>query len=193
MVEVWAIVLAAGESVRMGTPKMLLPFHGSTILEKVIENISKSTISKIMVVTGADSETIIRQIRNLNVSYCYNEKYSEGMLSSVICGFRNVPPETSAIAVFQGDQPLIKHETINIVITAYDKSDRGLIIPVFENRRGHPFLIDKKYRKEIEKLNPDEGLRSLSSIFKEDVLEVETNDQGILKDIDTYEEYMNLK
>jgi molybdenum cofactor cytidylyltransferase len=113
------------------------------------------------------------------------------MLSSVKCGFRSLPDDFEAALVFQGDQPMISPETVNEVITAYRKSGKGIVIPVFSKKRGHPLLIDRKYRSEVEKLNPDEGLRSLAAKFSNDILEVNVESQEILKDIDTQEDYMN--
>ena len=92
-------------------------------------------------------------IKKMSVKYCYNENYKEGMLSSVKCGFRNLPSDFKAVLVFQGDQPLIAPIAVNDVIEAYRLSGKGIVIPVFEKKRGHPLLIDRKYRNEIEKLN----------------------------------------
>jgi len=172
----WAIILAAGASKRMGFPKMLLTFSGRTMIENVIANVIESEVDNIMVVLGADR-------------YCYNDKYKEGMLSSVKCGLRNLPSDIDAVLVFQGDQPFITPKSINTVIHAYLASGTGIVIPVYEKRRGHPILIDRKYLDEIEKLEAREGLRSLAYKFSDDVLEVDTKDSGILRDFDTYEEY----
>ena len=190
MAEICAIILAAGESKRMGSPKMLLPFNGSTMLESVIANVSASEIAKIIVVLGADKEALVQLLGKLHISYCYNENFKEGMLSSVQCGFRNLPQEINAALVFQGDQPLITRNAINPLIEAYLLSGKGIVIPVYNLKRGHPILIDIKYRKEIEKLTPDEGLHMLSARFPEDVIEIETSESGILRDFDTYKEYM---
>lgn len=81
MSEIWAIILAAGESKRMGSPKMLLPFMGITIIENVIANVSGSKVDNIMVVLGADRDSIVKLIRTKAVNYCYNENYKDGMLS----------------------------------------------------------------------------------------------------------------
>jgi molybdenum cofactor cytidylyltransferase len=189
MGEIWGIVLAAGESKRMGFPKMLLKFNGSTMIENVIRNVSGSEIKNIMVVLGSDSEKLVKLVDDCNVSRCFNEKYKEGMLSSVKCGIRNVPSDYKAVLVFQGDQPLITPEVINIVMAAYRSTGKGIVIPVFEKERGHPVLIDRKYRDEIEKLNDNEGLRSLSYHNPDDILEIETGEPGILRDFDTYEDY----
>jgi len=189
MGEIWAVILAAGESKRMGLPKMLLTFSGRTMIEKVITNVSESKIDKIIVVLGAYREALIELISKLPVKYCYNDNYKKGMLSSVQCGFRNLSSVCRAVLVFQGDQPLITSNAINEVIEAYLSSGKGMVIPVYKGRRGHPLLIDIKYRDEIEKLNPDKGLRSLACMFSDDVLEVDTNESGILTDFDTYEQY----
>jgi molybdenum cofactor cytidylyltransferase len=91
MGEIWAIILAAGESKRMGSPKMLLMFNGRTMIENVIANVSESKASKILVVLGAYRDALVKLIEKLAVRYCYNDNYKEGMLSSVQCGFRNLP------------------------------------------------------------------------------------------------------
>jgi molybdenum cofactor cytidylyltransferase len=190
MDEFWAIILAAGESRRMGFPKMLLSFNGSTMIESTIANVSGSKVNKIMVVLGAEGKRIEEITRHLPVEYCYNDNYKEGMLSSVKCGFKNISPEFKAALVFQGDQPLITPVTINTVIDAYLSSDKGLVIPVYDHKRGHPLLIDRKYIGEIAALCPATGLRSLPGKFSDDVFEVETSEEGILRDFDTYEDYL---
>lgn len=191
MKKFWAIVLAAGESKRMGSPKMLLDFGGKTMLERVIENVTASEIPNVLVVMGAEREKLTEIIERLPVSLCFNENYKEGMLSSVKCGFRNVPQDTDAVLVFQGDQPFISPEVVNSVIEKYLSSDFGLVVPVFDGKRGHPLLIGQKYFSKIEFLDSSEGLRSLTRKNSKDVLEVNTNQPGILRDFDTYADYKN--
>jgi molybdenum cofactor cytidylyltransferase len=190
MNDIWAIVLAAGESRRMGIPKMLLPFDRSTMLETVITHIINSKINRLLVVLGAEKDAICQKIGKMNLTCCYNEYYKEGMLSSVKCGFRNLPSDFKAAMVFQGDQPLIETNTINTMAEAYLSSNNGIVIPVFKKKRGHPIVIDRKYRNEIEKLNPEIGLRELTLSFSNDILECNTEDPGILRDFDTYKEYL---
>jgi len=189
MTDFWAIILAAGESKRMGKPKMLLPFKGSSIIENVIANIKGSRVRDIMIVLGADSEFLTPMIQTKDVNYCYNVNYRDGMLSSVICGLNSIPPDHEAIIVFQGDQPLISPVVTDAVIESYLSTRKGIVIPVYNKKRGHPILIDRKYTNDIRELNPMEGLRSLLFKFPEDVLEVETDEAGILRDFDTPDEY----
>lgn len=190
MGEIWSIILAAGESKRMGFPKMFLEFNGRTMIENVIEHVAGSDTDGILVVLGAGSDDLMSLVGKYEVRYCYNEHYKEGMLSSVQCGFRNLPAELDAVMVFQGDQPFITPLVINSVINEYRSSGRGIVIPVFHGKRGHPLLLDSKYRDQIETLDPSEGLRSIARIYSAEVLEVETNEPGILRDFDTYDEYI---
>jgi molybdenum cofactor cytidylyltransferase len=185
----WAIILAAGESKRMGSPKMLLPFNNKTMLETVIGNVTGSEIDNVLVVLGSGRDKLTELVEKCNVRHCYNDNYKSGMLSSVKCGFKNLPSELEAVLVFQGDQPLISPEVINMVISAYRSSDKGIVIPAFKSKRGHPLLIDQKYRDEIEKLDDSKGLRSLSLNYPDDVLQFETDSEGVLRDFDTWEEY----
>jgi molybdenum cofactor cytidylyltransferase len=189
MNEIWAVILAAGKSERMGSPKMLLPFGNKTMLACVIGNVVNSDTDRTMVVLGAENEKITEVVNESGVDYCNNQNFNQGMLSSVKCGLQNIPDDFRAALIFPGDQPLIRSSTVNLLIERYFASSKGIIIPLYSRKRGHPLLIDRKYREEIIKLDISQSLRSLSEKFPDDVLEIETDDEGILKDFDTPEEY----
>ena len=191
MNKICAIILAAGESKRMKVPKMLLPFNGKTMIEKVIENVIRSEVFRILVVLGSYREEILGSISHLPVYHCFNENYRKGMLSSVQCGFKNLPADFEAVLVFPGDQPFIEPEVINLIIKSYRETRNRIIVPVYVNKRGHPVLIDRIYADEINTLEENQGLRSLLELHPEDVLEVKTNSPGVLKDFDTKEDYLN--
>lgn len=186
-----ALVLAGGESKRMGSPKMLLPFRGMTMVENVIASIKSSGIDEVFVVVGAERDRISGVLQKHNVHTCFNINYREGMLSSVIHGIKCLPEPTSAVLVFQGDEPLISPLSTRKVIETYHSTGKGLVIPVYKGKRGHPLLIDNKYFHEIEMLDHSRGLRNLSERHPDDIAEAETDDPGILKDFDTFEEYTN--
>jgi len=189
MSDVWAIVLAAGASSRMGTQKLLLPFGGKTVIEKVIEQVESVVKSNILVVLGSHRDEIRNKIGRPQVKYIHNELYMEGMLSSVICGFKALPDDVKAALLYLGDQPQIPSGIALQVISAWRQSGKGIVIPVFSGKRGHPVLIETRYMKEIEQLDPEQGLRMLSKKFSSDVQEVECTSQEILRDIDTPEDY----
>jgi molybdenum cofactor cytidylyltransferase len=190
--ETWAIILAAGESRRMRKNKLLLPFHKKTLIEIVVKHAMQAGIDNILLVLGAYRDDLLPVIRRMPVKHCYNEDYEKGMLSSVQCGFRNVPPSMDAALIFLGDQPAIPGKVARSLIKEYKKSERGIVIPVHKGKRGHPVLIHKRYRKEIEELDETEGLHGLMRKFSHDILEVEVDSPGILKDIDVPQDYLDL-
>lgn len=190
---IWAVLLAAGESKRMGTPKQLLPFGRTTVIETALEHILASSVDRTLVVLGAVRDRLEPLLKRFPVSLTVNPGFLEGMLSSVRWGIRHLPPDARAALIFLGDQPWITPETIDRVIHAFKTTGRGLVLPVQGDAGGHPLLIDLKYREEIESLNPAVGLRELLSRHFEDVCRVESGDAGILRDMDTPREYEDSK
>jgi len=190
MNDVWAIVLAAGMSTRMGTQKLLLPFDGKTIIEKVVENILNSGIENILVVLGADHEEVAEALEFWPVQTVLNENFREGMHTSVTIGVYALPDGAKAVLIFLGDQPCIPENAIRKVIKAWQNSGKGIVIPLYEGKRGHPPLYDLKLRNELQHLDPSVGLRSIAQKFPEEIEAVETGSPGILKDIDTRDEYL---
>jgi len=186
---IWAIILAAGESKRMGEPKMLLPFGGKTIIEAVAECVVSSEVESSLVVLGAERERIEEKIRDYGIKSVFNPDFQSGMLSSVKCGFKAVPEGTRAVLIVLGDQPRISSDIINQLIEAYKRTGKGIVLPVFEGERGHPVIIDVKYREEVENLSPEIGLRGTVYSHPEDILEIEVDTPSILKDIDDETDY----
>jgi molybdenum cofactor cytidylyltransferase len=186
---VWAVILAAGESKRMGEAKLLLPFGEKTIIETVIDNVIQSKIEKILVVLGSNREKIEQRIKNYSLKITFNPDFRSGMLSSVHAGFQALPEYAQAALVVLGDQPFISTSVIDNLIDAYGRTGKGIVLPVYKGERGHPVLIDMKYRIEVENLSPDIGLRGTVYNHPEDILEVEVKSQSILKDIDYIEDY----
>lgn len=190
MGKICAIILAAGESKRMNAPKLLLPFAGKTMIERVVDNVLQSGVDLTIIVLGSYRKEISAAISHLPVKVCFNESYRSGMLSSVKCGFENLPGEYDAVLVFPGDQPYIDPVVTDKVINDYRDSGKGIVIPVYNGKRGHPLLIDFKYRAFVNRIPEDEGLRWLAANFPEDVHEVDTSSNGILKDFDTIDDYL---
>jgi molybdenum cofactor cytidylyltransferase len=187
------MVLAAGESKRMGRTKQLLPFANKTVLETVIDRITRSNVDDILVVLGSNREKIEEVIKDLPVKRVYNPNFKEGMLSSVQKGFTAIPEEAEAVLVVLGDQPKIPSSVIDQIATAYRSTEKGIVLPVYEGKRGHPVLISTKYREEVANLHPEIGLRELVHKHPEDILEVDLDSSSVLEDIDTPDDYKNLK
>lgn len=190
MKTITAIILAAGESVRMKEPKLLLRYGGVTIIEKVLQNVKNSSINDYIVVLGAYSSEIIKATGEDISKYCFNENYKNGMLSSVKCGITHISGGTDAVMIILGDQPMAGTSVINEVAGCYRNNNDGIVIPVFEGKRGHPVVIDLKYRNDIINLEPGRGLKGLMEEKNDDIREISIRDGSILRDIDTPEDYI---
>lgn len=189
MGEIWGIILAAGSSTRMKKQKMLLPFKGQSIIETVVSNVIPALKLNVIVVLGANRDEISKKLSKFQVKLIENRNHLAGMLSSVICGIDSLPESSEAALVYLGDQPQISTDVTFKVVDAYKKSGKGIVIPVYKGKRGHPVLIDMKYKSEIKQLDPGKGLRQLMEKFTADVHEVECRRPEILRDIDTPQDY----
>jgi len=186
---IWAMVLAAGESRRMGRQKLLLPYGGTTVVEAVVRAALDSSVDETMVVLGADREAVRDALKSYPVTFAVNEDFRRGMLSSVQAGFRALPGGSEAAVVMLGDQPAVASRTIDELVQAFRKDDRGIVLPRYAGRRGHPVLVGTGYREEINGLDPEVGLRGLRQAHPEDVLEVEVSAPAPPEDMDVPDDY----
>ena len=186
---IWAVVLAAGESRRMGTQKLLLPFGETTVVEAVVATARGSRADRVMVVLGSDAGEVRKKLESSGAAFTINEDYARGMLSSVQAGFKALGGGAEAAVVMLGDQPFLPAKVVDAVIEAYRTSGKGIVIPVCRGRRGHPVLVDMKYRDEVLGLDPADGLRQLMRAHPGDIHDVEVENSNILRDMDTPEDY----
>ncbi len=188
---IWAVVLAAGESRRMGKQKLLLPFGETTVVGAVVRTALASRVDRVRVVLGADKDEVRRKLEPLGVDFAVNEKFSEGMLSSVRTGLESLPEDAEAAVIMLGDQPFLPVRVVDAVVEAFRRSGKGIVVPAFHGRRGHPVIVGLKYRDEVLALDPANGLRQLMHAHSEDIHEVEVEDANILRDMDVPEDYAN--
>ena len=187
---IYGVVLAAGLSRRMGQSKQLLPFGDRTVLQSVVDALLAADLADVVVVLGHNSEEVQTSLAPRPVTCCVNTAYREGMFSSLLCGLRHLPEDADAALIALGDQPQIETRVAQQVVAAYRAGDSGIVIPTWSGKRGHPVLVDlKRYRTAIFALSGDEGLKPVMRGYPEDTLEVPVDDDGILRDLDTPEDY----
>jgi molybdenum cofactor cytidylyltransferase len=184
-----AIILAAGESKRMGKPKQLLPLGKSTLLEQAIDNLLNSSVDETIVVLGHKAEEITEKIANKPVKVVINPDYQQGMSTSIVAGLIMVDPRSQAVMLALGDQPLVTSRTINQLIEAFNKNRKGIAVPTYRGRRGHPIIFDIKYKAELFKLKGDIGGREIIQNHPKDVFMVAVDSESVVSDIDTQDEY----
>jgi molybdenum cofactor cytidylyltransferase len=186
-----AIVLAAGQSKRMGQPKQLMPAGKSTLLEQAIDNLLNSSVDETIVVVGCKAEEITQAIASRPVKIMFNHNYSQGMSTSIIAGLVLVDPASRAVMLALGDQPLVESGTINQLIDAFNNHDKGIAVPTYRGKRGHPIIFDIKYKDELFELKGDIGGREIIKNHPEDVLEVAVDSESVITDIDTKDDYQS--
>lgn len=185
-----AIILAAGESKRMGQPKMLLPWGEVTIIEHVISVFIRAGIEELLVVTGGAREKVEEIIREYPVRPIHNQGYTTGeMLSSLQCGLRALSSQTQATFIGLGDQPQVEEGSVRMIYEAYRRKRSGLIVPSFQMRRGHPWLVARPLWNEILEMKSPGSPRDFLNKHASEIEYVNVNTSSILADLDTPEDY----
>ncbi|HWP47086.1 MAG TPA: molybdenum cofactor cytidylyltransferase [Candidatus Limnocylindrales bacterium] len=190
-----AILLAAGESKRMGRPKQLLLVDGQPIVVQSLRNLIASQVDEVILVLGYYAELILAEVQRYfqkGFKIVVNPYYREGMSRSLQEGLKQVNKESEAVLIALADQPFVETQSLNKIIQAYHNTPYGIIVPTYGGRRGNPVLLSLKYRQEMESLTGDVGCREILKRYREDILEVEVDSPGILKDIDTPVDYQSL-
>lgn len=192
MQNIVAIVMAAGLSSRMGTFKQLLPYRDKKVISSIVEVLLLSQITNTYVVVGYNQDQVKEELCNYRITTLYNPYYEEGMHTSVMCAVKSIPYDCDGFMMVLGDQPEISVKLIDSLIEAKSKTNKGIIIPSFVNRKGHPVIFDKKYIEQARNLDPDKGLKALVQNNKDDICYLIVNDESVLFDIDTPSDYENL-
>jgi len=184
-----AIVLAAGQSKRMGKLKPLLRFNDTTFLGQIISVLKLSDVDIITVVLGAEAETIRKSVDLSGTNIVINKDYQKGQLSSLIAGIEETPQETEAILLCLVDNPFITKEVVNKIISKFKETNNPIIVPVFEKNRGHPTLFARSLFNELLNAPEEKGARYVLYSNEGKILELEVSERGILIGIDTPDDY----
>lgn len=185
-----AVILAAGESKRMGQPKMLLPWGNEKVLTHVVNVFQNAGIEDILVVTGGAREQVERLLSGQRVRTVYNEAHAGGeMLSSVQCGIKSVARQTQAMLIGLGDQPQVREGSVRRVCEAFRESKSNLVVPSYRLRRGHPWLVAQPLWDELLEMKSPQSPRDFLNAHRNDIHYVEVDDPNILADLDTPEDY----
>ena len=186
-----AILLAAGKATRLGKPKQLTPFGQGTIVEQAIDNLLSSAVNEVVVVVGYRAEEVVKTVAAKPVKLVINPDYEQGMSTSIIAGLKLVDSRARVVMLALGDQPLINSQTINRLIEEFYNRDKGIAIPTYRGRRGHPIIFAIKYKEKLLELKGDIGGRQIVRDHPDDILEVAVNSKSIISDIDTIGDYQS--
>ncbi len=173
----------------MGTLKPLLPVRGKPLLQNVLENVRCAQVDEIIVVLGRSADLIQARIPFDSVKVIINNAYQDGMATSLRAGLLEVSPEADAALVVLGDQPFVRPETIDRIVSHYREHNPQIVIPVYDGSRGNPVLIDRSVFPELMRLSGDTGCRAIFEKYPDTILRVAVDDPAVLFDLDTPEDF----
>ncbi len=178
-----AVILAAGESSRMGTQKLLLDIKGKPMIERVFESF-KGAADEIIVVLGHNPDEITPTLKKLGVEWTVNPKYSEGMISTFKEGLKNLK-NLDAVFLALGDQPFVDREFLAKAVESW-KQGAKVVSPMFRGKKGHPVLFDRSLFEEILTLGKNQFIRDVIHKHKDEHRVIESGEWAVT-DLDTPE------
>lgn len=174
----------------MGVQKLLLPLAGKPVIAHLVDAFLRSPVARVLVVVGPADEPIRQVLAGRQVEFVVNPRPEGEMLESVRCALREIPADTSGVAVTPGDLPGLSPEIIAGLVHAFESSNRGIVVPAANGRRGHPIVFSTRFCEEVLTGYDQVGLRGLLQAHAKDVFEVETGAWGVVEDLDTPEDYL---
>ena len=189
-----AIVLAAGESRRMGdVNKLTLSVDGVPLLRRTVTRLLDSELQQIVVVTGHERATARTLLADLPVSLAHNAKYAEGRTTSLYCGMRALSEPCAGVMVCLSDQPLLEVGDVNRLVHAFlERRPVLALVPGYRDRRGNPRVLSDRLREAILAAGGELDCRRLIAENPAQVVTLEMDNDHVLFDLDTPEDYQRL-
>jgi molybdenum cofactor cytidylyltransferase len=185
-----AIVLAAGRSKRMGAFKPLLPFGNRTVIESCIEHLRGGGVETVIVVIGqgSDAKSLQKHLKDAQVTVVVNPDANSEMSDSIRCGVSQLPQQTKALLITPADHPAVPCFVIAELINAW-RQGAPLVVPTFNERGGHPVVVDISFRDQLLNLDPQYGLKGLFRSHPGIARRLAVNSNYIARDMDTWDDY----
>jgi molybdenum cofactor cytidylyltransferase len=189
MVKCAGLLLAAGKSTRMGSLKALLPWEGTTLLQFQLTQLEHSTIDQLVVVLGYHSNKLLPYVKESSTHIVWNENYEKGKTESIKQGVLAIHKDADCFILSSVDQP-VSHFLLDSMINEFRLTNSNIIIPVYNDRRGHPILLSTKLRNEIMQISEETyGLKAILQRRKNEIRELIVEDQSILFNFNNEKDY----
>lgn len=185
-----AVILAAGQSQRMGRPKMTLPWGDTTVIGQVVHTLTTAGVEEIVAVTGGARQQVEQALADMGVRTTFNPRFAQDeMAFSLQVGLEALPEQVAAALVVLGDQPQMECEVVQAVIDAYHKTRALLVVPSYQMRRGHPWILARPLWKAVLALHPPQTLREVINAYARQITYLNVERDSILRDLDTAADY----
>ncbi|MEA1785348.1 nucleotidyltransferase family protein [Arenibacter sp. GZD96] len=188
------LILAAGNSSRMGSVKQLLPWKNGTLLENAIQQATASHANEVIVILGAHAEKIKKNKPIHGVKYLENKNWASGLGTSIAFGvqyIQNHPNKPKGVLLMLADQPLVNTAFLNEMMLRFEEAPNSIIATKYKNRYGVPALFSPDYFRELAMLHDDFGAKMIIENYKDRILAMKS--AGKTADIDSPEDYVRLK
>jgi len=193
-----AILLAAGESKRMGdTDKRFLLYKGKPLVNHVMLNLWHSKQSQLVIVMENNDNNLLNGQENEQIKVVVNPDYQRGMTTSIQVGVAAASENATGYMICLADQPLITSEDYNLIIKAFENTyllnEKCIIVPFFDQKKGNPVIFSAHYREVILTHKNMEGCKEIIQANKEHIVTIDMPNDHILRDVDTPEDYERLE
>lgn len=187
------IVLAAGQSRRLGRPKQLLRLDGRPILDIVLQNASQSRLAELYLVLGNEADRIAAAIGDHGQRVVINPNFAEGQSTSLRSGIAALDADFAGAMVLLGDQPQVTVRIIDRLVSAFTESGAEIVQPVFSDTPGNPVVFRRTVFPELLAITGDRGARDVIKQKRDAVFRVPFPDLAVPLDVDTDEDYARLQ
>lgn len=180
-----AAILSAGESRRMGSPKALIPYHGTTFAGHLLEVISHPRVGIVRFVLGAGADKIRERLQLDPATVVLNPDWPRGQLSSIQAAIRSLPPgATAGLMLCPVDHPIVSADLVGQLIAEFDSTGKPVVLPTYRGRRGHPVIFRASLYEELLAASLEVGARQVVWAHQADVVEVPTEEKGVVLNLD---------
>ncbi len=194
MERIAGIILAAGESARMGEDKALLPWGATTFLEHLLQQVKDSRVGLVRVVLGENAEAVQKKIQFGTAELVINKAWRKGQLSSLVAALDSLPRGmVEAALVCLVDHPCITSSLIRQLMDNFLESGKLIVIPTYRGRRGHPVIFSAKLFAELRRAPLDVGARAVVRAHRKDILEVATEEEGVILNVNDRDAYEKIQ
>ena len=187
-----AIVLAAGQSKRMGGDnKLMKKYNKKYLINHIIGTLIKSKVNKIIVVLGFQKSKVRKiTVKNKKINFVFNKNYKSGMASSIKTGLKRILKKNIGFLVVQADMPLISKKIINSLCYAIENNNKEIVVPIYKINMGNPIGFKSSMIKILNKTKGDSGAKKMIKRNKKKLSLIKVNSKSIFKDFNTQGDFL---
>ena len=187
-----AIVLAAGQSKRMGGDnKLIKKYNKKYLINHIIGTLIKSKVNKIIVVLGFQKSKVRKiTVKNKKINFVFNKNYKSGMASSIKAGLKRISERSIGFLIVQADMPLISKKIINSLCYAIENNNKEIVVPIYKRNIGNPIGFKSSMIKILNKTKGDSGAKKMIKRNKKKLSLIKVNSKSIFKDFNTQRDFL---